>query len=387
MIPKQLKDIREDDIQLLVRKAAPAGETIEYKRELPGTSDLDEQQFLADVSSFANTMGGDLVFGVDHVQGIPSTVVGLTISDTDREIRRLSSLLKSGLEPKIRYEIQPVMLRDTKWVLIVRAERSWLGPHRVVFKSHDKFYGRTSRGRHSLDVAELRTAFGFSQTIVGRIRSFRTDRILALSKNETPVPFRRSAKLVLHCVPFESFGAPQDLDFAKLEAHAYKVSAMNRASQNHRSTFEGFVTFTGGATADSYAQVFRSGIIEAVDGTILDGAGEGKSQMPTPSYEQTLLEYLPKCFQLLGDLGIMPPVAVAITLVNVRGLHMSFDRHDFGAFHPSSQNHIIPPEVVVNNFEETPSRILKPLFDQVWNAYGYPESRNVDPEGDWVQSR
>src|SRR5206468_562588 len=140
MIPKQLQSIREEDVQLVVSKAVPAGETIEYKRELPQTS-LEEQEFLADVSSLANTLGGDVVFGVDHVQGIPSAVVGLTSTDADREIRRLNSLLDSGLEPKVRYDIRPVMLHEAKWVLIVRAERSWLGPHRVVFKSHDKFYG------------------------------------------------------------------------------------------------------------------------------------------------------------------------------------------------------------------------------------------------------
>ena len=387
MIPKRLQDIREDDIQLVVRKAAPAGETIEYKHELPATSDLDEQQFLANVSSFANTMGGDLVFGVDHVQGIPSTVVGLTISDTDREIRRLSSLLKSGLEPKIRYEIQPVMLRDTKWVLIVRAERSWLGPHRVVFKSHDKFYGRTAKGKHSLDVSELRTAFGFSQTIVSRIRRFRTDRIVAFAKNEALVLFTQGAKLVLHCIPFESFGGPRELDLEHLEAQTDRVWVMNGVGQNHRSTFEGFVTFNGKATADSYTQVFRSGIIEAVDGSTLNDVAEDGSQLPTLTYERRLLEYLPRCFDILQRLGIMPPIAVAVTFVNVRGLRMSFDRRDFGKFHPSSQNHVIPQEVVVNNFEEIPSRVLKPMFDQVWNAYGYPESRSVDPESDWVQSR
>jgi len=386
MIPKQLQSIREEDVQLVVSKAVPAGETIEYKRELPQTS-LEEQEFLADVSSLANTLGGDVVFGVDHVQGIPSAVVGLTSTDADREIRRLNSLLDSGLEPKVRYDIRPVMLHEAKWVLIVRAERSWLGPHRVVFKSHDKFYGRTIKGKYSLDVSELRTAFGFSQTIVSRIRSFRTDRIIALAKNQTPVPFTQGAKLVLHCVPFESFGSPRDLDFAGLESQAYRVSVMNGAGQNHRSTFEGFVTFAGRATADSYTQVFRSGIIEAVDGTALTGRGEDKSQIPAVSYEQRVLDYLPKCFQILRELGIMPPIAVALSLVNVQGLHVSFGRHDFGTFHPINRNQIIPPEVVVNNFGEIPSRILKPLFGLVWNAYGYPESRSLNPEGDCVQSR
>jgi len=31
-------------------------------------------------------------------------------------------------------------------VLVVRSERSWIGPHRVVLKGHDKFYARNSAG-------------------------------------------------------------------------------------------------------------------------------------------------------------------------------------------------------------------------------------------------
>ena len=32
---------------------------------------------------------------------------------------------------------------------------------------------------------------------------------------------------------------------------------------------------------------------------------------------------------------------------------------NFGKFHPGSQNHVIPQEVVVNNFEEIPSRVAR----------------------------
>ncbi|MCK5240903.1 ATP-binding protein [bacterium] len=38
--------------------------TIEYKESLPGNSDQDKREFLADISSFANAAGGDLLYGI-----------------------------------------------------------------------------------------------------------------------------------------------------------------------------------------------------------------------------------------------------------------------------------------------------------------------------------
>ena len=67
MIPKPLSDIQESDILSLRDNQVPEGKAIEYKRDLPGTGNEDRKEFLKDVSSFANTSGGDLLYGVDAV--------------------------------------------------------------------------------------------------------------------------------------------------------------------------------------------------------------------------------------------------------------------------------------------------------------------------------
>jgi predicted HTH transcriptional regulator len=66
MIPKPLDHITEADLQALISDAVPEGRTIEYKRALPGNSDGEKKEFLADISSFANTSGGDLIYGMDE---------------------------------------------------------------------------------------------------------------------------------------------------------------------------------------------------------------------------------------------------------------------------------------------------------------------------------
>jgi predicted HTH transcriptional regulator len=143
MMPNRLDAIPEADLLNLISSGVMEGKTIEYKRELPGGQDVDRKEFLADVSSFANTAGGDLLFGVKAVQGIPTELVVVAAGDLDKELQRLDNLIADGLDPRIRYAHALVSLAGGRPVPIFRVERSWIAPHRVVFRGHDKFYARS----------------------------------------------------------------------------------------------------------------------------------------------------------------------------------------------------------------------------------------------------
>lgn len=63
--------------------------------------------------------------------------------------------------------------------------------------------------KYSLDVNELRAAFTLSSTATEKIRSFRTNRIIALTNGETPILFIGSPKVIIHFIPLEAFaGGP-----------------------------------------------------------------------------------------------------------------------------------------------------------------------------------
>lgn len=80
-----------------------------------------------------------------------------------------------------------------------------------------------------------------------------------------------------------------------------------------------------------------------------------------------------------------PPAAVALTLINVKGCEITRGTFDFGKFYPIDRDHLILPETIVEAFDEKPGKVLKPMFDLVWNACGYPKSKNFDDEGNWIQ--
>jgi hypothetical protein len=94
-------ELAEADLQELISNGVTERQNIDYKEALTGTNDDAKREFLADVSSFANTAGGHLVYGISEAAGIPTGLPGVVISDFDAEKLRLENLLRDGILPRI----------------------------------------------------------------------------------------------------------------------------------------------------------------------------------------------------------------------------------------------------------------------------------------------
>lgn len=179
--------IGPSDVLKLLSDGINELKTLDYKRQQVGPKDPDKKEFFADVSSFANASGGDLIFGVEEAEGAPTKIVGLGPIDTDAEILRLENMLRSGIEPRIHgIQTEPIDVPGHGLVMVMRIPRSWASPH--MLKESGRFFSRTSRGKYPLDVQEIRSAFLLSENISDRVRKFRMDRIGKIIADETPVP-------------------------------------------------------------------------------------------------------------------------------------------------------------------------------------------------------
>ena len=393
MISKSIEEITEEDLRGLIDREEIEGKTIEYKQSLPGDSVPDRIKFLAAVSSFANASGGDLIYGIveDRTKGTPRTLTGLTIENLDQEKLRLENLIRDGIEPRIpSVAIWPVPLSNSKTALVIRVYKSWISPHRVRYQGHDKFYSRNSGGKYPLDVAELRIAFNLSETITERIRNFRQDRISNIFANETPVPLPNNAKIVLHLIPIISFSPAQSYDIGKIASHPEKMIPIRSYGWNHRYNLDGFLRYSthpvdGNRHAYSYVQLFRNGIIEAVEGSILEPR-KGKLFIPSILYEKELIDSLSNYLSTLETLNVEPPIFIFLTLLGVKGYRMGVDqsRIFITEHHVIDRDILSLPEVVIENYEVLAEAILKPCFDSIWNACGFPKSLNYDEDGKWV---
>jgi hypothetical protein len=390
MISKRLEDIGEADLDHLVANSVTEGKTIEYKKDLPGNSDGDKKEFLADVSSFANTTGGNLIFGVEEAQGVATGIPGLVFSDPDAEVLRLDSIINDGLEPRIRFGTRVIQRGGKLPVLIVKTERSWIGPHRVIFKGHDKFYARSSAGKYPMDISELRSAFTLAGSVTEQVRQFRADRLARLRDNRTPVTLVAGAsRTILHCIPLESFSRSVQYDVLRYSQPPQTADfppIIMGSGWSQRINLDGIATYCGGVGGSmAYTQLFRNGIIEAVESYWLNiDRGGGTRTLPHFLVEREILKYLCKLFVIQKDLGVNPPIAVALTLTETKGLEMPSEMYPFVHGTQITEDNLILPEAVIESFDESPARILKPLFDLVWNACGYVGSRNFDEQGNWV---
>jgi hypothetical protein len=387
MISKRLEEISEADLDHLLANSVSEGKTIEYKRALPDNSDGDKKEFLADVSSFANTTGGDLIFGVNEERGLPTAIPGLAFPDSDHEVRRLDSIINDGLEPRVRYTIRVVQREANVPVLIVRTERSWIGPHRVVFKGHDKFYARNSAGKYPMDVSELRSAFTLASSTTDRVRQFRADRIAKVRNNRTPVTMSDGAsKTILHSVPLESFSRTVEYDVLKYNRPAQRLNfpPLLETSYSNRINLDGVVAYgVLENSSRSYTQLFRDGSVEAVENYWLNSGGDRRI-VPQAAFEREIVEYLKLVFKIQIDLGVNPPMLVALSLTGTTGLAMAQDSFSYNRGNKIREEDLILPEVIVDDLSKPPSNVLKPLFDLVWNACGYPRSENFDEQGNWI---
>ena len=388
MIGKSVDEITEQDLQHLIQDAVLEGKTLEYKQSLPTNSDADRKEFLADVSSFANASGGDLIYGItqDADTGKPLSLDGLSIDNIDQQVSRLDNMIRDGIEPRIpSFAIKQIHMSNSKAVLLIRIQKSWISPHRVSFQRHDRFYSRSSNGKYPLDVAELRLAFNLGETMTERIRNFKRDRISSIFANETPVPFVETAKTILHLAPAISFSPGRSYDIARIASDTGKLSPIGATGSSHRYNLDGFLIYSQeNGISQSYVQLFRNGIIEAVEGQLLKPDGKDL-YIPSIAFERELIQSLYNYLSALKTLNVELPIFIFLTLLGVKGYRMGLSRKWWPrqGVHTIDRDIIEVPEVMVENYDVEPPLVLKPCFDSVWNACGFERSLNYTATGDW----
>ena len=384
MINKDLEQINEADLQALKDNATSEGKTLEYKQQLPGNTDTEKKEFLADVSSFANSSGGDLIFGIVEDGGVPSEIEGVAISDTDQEIQRMENIIRDGIEPRIpSVSIKPISLPNSRTAILIRILTSWCGPHRVVYQGHDRFYARNSSGKYPLDVAELRTAFNMTEAIAERIRRFTIDRVSKTIANENPIELNVGAKIILHLTPMISFRLAQNYDINSIASRYTQMPPISHYGFSNRYNLDGLLVYSADeGQAYSYAQLFRTGIIEAVD-SILLSRDNGDLYIPSITYEERLIEAVSNYTSVQKSLNIEPPIFIFLSFIGVRGYRMGVGH----GIRPSNvridRDVLLLPEVIINSYDFQPTLILKSTFDSVWNACGYSRSLNYNANGEW----
>jgi Putative DNA-binding domain len=396
MIRKKLDQIVKEDLQYLVDNSVQERKTLEYKATLPDNSDSDKKEFLADVSSLANTEGGDLVFGIRESNGVLESDIGLEVTNADAEIARIENILRDGISPRLSVDMRVVEVSGNKKVIILRTKASLEAPHRVIFKGHDKFYKRNSNGKYPIDVGELRSSFLQSGEITDRIRRFRLSRISDIKAGDTPFPLASTSSFItIHVLPLSSFSTSFRIDAKSLLAlkeggYSNLFSPFASHGWHHRINLDGVVAYsTQQEVVRKYTQMYRDGRIEAVECDILPRTDTDRQKiLPMYYIEDQTMKCVVKMLRLLSEFELQPPFFVFLSLVGVRGFTVSKPRdHFFLDTAPITQNELLLPEAIIESASENLQHKFRPIFDMIWNAAGVSRSLHFDDSDNFIEDR
>jgi len=98
MILQTFDKIAFSDIQSLVDNKVDEKRSLDFKLCLPGRKDSDKNEFLADISSFANASGGDLIYGVKEEDSVAVGIPGVTVDSTDETILWLENMVRDCIQ-------------------------------------------------------------------------------------------------------------------------------------------------------------------------------------------------------------------------------------------------------------------------------------------------
>jgi hypothetical protein len=381
--------ITETDLRELIAGQAPESLYIEYKRQTYGGKDADRREFLADLSSFANSRGGDLLIGVSAADGVPVSLCPFT-DNADAEQLRLESMARTGLEPRIpNLQMRIVPVAPSGSVLVIRVPRSYRLPHRVIFGGANRFWARSSAGKYEPNVEELRSLFVFAPELAERMRVFRFDRVASVVAGDTPVPLMSDCGLALHVVPFAHFDVGASLLVEAVIEKRLGIPPLGTDfPHDSRVNVDGVVMLSnpdavGGYRA--YTQVFRAGAFEAVDSSILHSSGH----IDIHTLDYSIVHHSCVYARVLHQLGVEPPYAVMVSLFGLRGRMLSAWNLNFGQFQGQTiaRDQLHLAEVILETAppdDRAAAHLLRPILDQLANASGRRASISFDQHGNWA---
>jgi hypothetical protein len=380
--------LSEAHIRRLIEERARESEFIDYKRDTYSGGDGDRAEFAADISSFANSSGGDLVIGITETGGVPTEVAPF-MGDADAELRRLLAIARDGINPRLHQLATKVIpIASGGHVLVLRAERSLAPPHQVSLQKRNTFWVRDSTGKFRPDVDQLRRLFNSGPEVLERLRRFRTERLAKITADDTPIELASPGRLVVHVAALPAVADDRFAEVMEVVAQGTHVPlplsgvGPNRAAVN----IDGFINFREGlGQRRSYAQLFRCGVIEGL--IELSPDETGTPYLSGPDVANTVVGGVQQYMGALTALGAGAPLYTLVSLVGVQGAHLRYGTHGGGGYYktgPYAREQILLPEVLLDPAGGEAPVLVRPALNVLWNAFGVGRCDKYGGDGKWM---
>lgn len=379
------------DAGLLVNvcsSAWPESISLEFKRDAPGNSDKDKHELLKDVSALANADGGDIVFGINEVDGVASELLPITSEAADALTRRINQTIESGIEPRILGMQFLSVDIDGGYILVVRVPASFLGPHTIKVNNNRRFVMRNGTNTSDMTFDQIRLAFDRTATLAEQARRLIQERNELLKQRQTPKPLIVGPIKAVHFVPLNGIAGKQKPNLQTIYSKDFtKLLEPDWGGGSRVFNLDGVVVYPGGRSDDGhygYAQVLRSGAMESAS---LGGSGFQRHSSEEERFYVWSLD-MTKYFRertatflnLAKEQGVSGPAIISFSLLHVANYELGIDPIRMFRNRPKAdRDHLVAPELWIDSLETVNvDDVVRPLLDTLWQGFGIERCLDFD---------
>jgi hypothetical protein len=147
-------------IQQLIELRIAENTTLEYKSQLPLSTENDRKELLKDFTGMGNGGGGTLILGMDEEKDT-SVARRLTPLPDLSVIGQIEDIVISTVRPPLIWSHNAYAF-EGGWIVVVDVEQSTLGPYMIDAYGEQRFHRRSNKSVHRMSEQEVRDGYSIA---------------------------------------------------------------------------------------------------------------------------------------------------------------------------------------------------------------------------------